>query len=66
MAILVKHQIAIVAVFDLQKEHEQAVACHGHDKVASGTLVFRGVGIAVLVQKVPVEIDVSLAANSVT
>lgn len=63
VSVLVEHQIAIVSIFDLNKKHEQTVAGHGHDEIATRALKFGRVGSSVLVQKVLIQIGGRLTSD---
>lgn len=52
---VVNHDVAVVAVFELQQEGDDGVGGHGFDKVAAGLLEAEGVLVAVFGDKVVVE-----------
>ena len=65
VAVRVDHDVAVVPIFDLKEEADEAVGGHGSDKVAPGRLELLRHLVAVFLDEVIVEAHVRLAAELV-
>jgi len=63
VAILVDHDVTIVAILDLEQIADQRVGCHGLDKVGARRLELLGALVAVLMLEILGESTVRLSAE---
>lgn len=64
--VLVQHNVAVVPVFDLQEETDDAVGCHALDEVAASKLVLGTVLVSVDAVEVLVETSVCRSSELVS